>query len=225
MIEFGEIEAGYLFTSKELAVLLTAVGGDELAGFSLQDIEQMDRSQVLYQLHILFKKGMLLPKVDDGELEILPAIRPAISACVKAKYILCIEQLNQAKEPFAVCYPSVEGWAIIRPCYELTNGWLLQWRSTAGVIEFLKDNDLLPPNDDGLQHLEERFPFRIEQEPEEDVVPLSAFKWIKDKTQEIISSAKIVRGVLMDWLLTADGKQVYTEERLVNWIEQCAGAY
>lgn len=220
MMERGEMETGYLFTSKELAVLLTAAGGEGLAGFSLQNIE-MDRGQVLYQLYSLFKKGILLPKEVDRKLEILPALKPAISACVHARYILCIEQLNPTEKPFAVCYPSEKGWSIMRPCDELPDGWLLQWSSTSGMIELFRDNGLLPPNTEDLLHLEERFPLRVAQDPEEDMTPFSSLKWIKGKTREVISYAKIVRGALMDWVLTADGKQVYTEERLVNWIEHC----
>ena len=220
MMERGEMETGYLFTSKELAVLLTAAGGEGLAGFSLQNIE-MDRGQVLYQLYSLFKKGILLPKEVDRKLEILPALKPAISACVHARYILCIEQLNPTEKPFAVCYPSEKGWSIMRPCDELPDGWLLQWSSTSGMIELFRDNGLLPPNTEDLLHLEERFPLRVAQDPEEDMTPFSSLKWIKGKTREVVSYAKIVRGALMDWVLTADGKQVYTEERLVNWIEHC----
>ena len=221
MMERVEMETGYLFTSKELAVLLASAGGSGITGFSLQNIE-MDRRQVLYQLHTLFRKGILLPKKVGGGLEILPALRPAIYACLQARCILYIEeQLSTTETPFSVCYPSEEGWSIMRPCDELPDGWLLQWSSTSGMIELFRDNGLLPPNTEDLLHLEERFPLRVAQDPEEDMTPFSSLKWIKGKTREVISYAKIVRGALMDWVLTADGKQVYTEERLVNWIEHC----
>ena len=218
MMEWGDMETGYLFTSKELAVLLTAAGGEGLAGFSLQNIE-MDRGQVLYQLYSLFKKGILLPKEVDRKLEILPALKPAISACVHARYILCIEQLNPTEKPFAVCYPSEKGWSIMRPCDELPDGWLLQWGSTEDVIELLKDNGLLPSNADDLERLEERFPLRVVQGPAEDMIPISSFTWIEEKTREIVSSTKIARGILMDWLLTINSEQVYTEKKLAHWMD------
>lgn len=100
MMERGEMETGYLFTSKELAVLLASAGGSGITGFSLQNIE-MDRRQVLYQLHTLFRKGILLPKKVGGGLEILPALRPAIYACLQARCILYIEeQLSTTETPF-----------------------------------------------------------------------------------------------------------------------------
>lgn len=213
----------YIFTSKELAVLLSAAGGNRLAGFSLQDAGQMDKSELVQKLHALFKKGILRQKENGEGLEILPELRPVISSCVHAKRILRMERLYPERVSFAVCYPADGGWTVMRPCKEMPSGWLLEWMEPEAVLELLKDHELLPPADDELQRVQERLVAYAGQEPEDQATPLLFLEWIDGSNGKQVAATRILRGVLTDWMLTADGKQAYMEQRLVDWMKRFAG--
>lgn len=211
------LETGYVFTQRELAVLLSVAGCGCLYGFSLAGRQEIDKVALLRELHSLFQKGILRKKVGNEKLEIDPAVFSLLSICAYSKRVLRIWSLDPEQAPFAACYPGQGGWTIMRPCVQMLDGWLLERRDTAGMLCMLEDNSLLPHGDEALQQEQEKL-LGYGREEKEPAIPLSRFEWIDGQNGELIAQMTISRGILTDWLHAGAKKQPYTAERFTRWV-------
>ena len=213
----SQMDTDYVLTSGELTVLLSAVGCEKFYGFSLAGLERMDRETLLRELHGLFQKGFLRQKDSGEKLEVDPELLPLLHACADSKQVLRISVLYPEQKPFAVCYPGEIGWTVLRPCEQMPDGWLLQWRNVYGIPSMLEDYELLPRSDDELQREQEKLSGYRDAD-DDQTVPLIQFEWLDGKTGAPVDELTVSRGILTYRMQTSTERQAYMAERLNEWM-------